>query len=231
MRAALIERCQLDSNDPRAGPGPLNAIIMAALHRFQVANPHAWPWDTIETTYTATATAEKISTPIYVTTKVKYLIINEPGNATRWPLERMTRAAQLANYPSDLERRMPRTFSILGDGYQTPGVGAADASMAIWLRPIPDRTYTLTAGVVRPMPEPPTDADPGSQFYMIDAWIDCVIEYAAMLIYRSHSDLAEAVLGSKSVFDAEVMRLRRGVRGTAGYSAGPHTVADGMGAL
>lgn len=219
LRSALVERCQLDTNDPRASAATLDMLINMALRCFQVANPLGWAWDFTETACATIAGDERLPLAFEEWSKIRYVVLRETISGVKYPLERLTRAEQLERYPNDSEQRTPVTFSILGSWEPLQYI--------VRFRPVPDAVYALTIGGRRGSAgfiaiTDPLDTDDD---YMLEHWSDVVLEYAAYLCYRSRGDLAEAV-AAKAAYDAEVMRLRRAGRRTVGAGVGQRPVND-----
>lgn len=228
MRAELRQRCQLDVNDPRATDAILNRIINFAMHRFQIANPNGWPWDFSEWTTTATIGVDtypfSIGAGVALPTKVRYVMLRDPAGAFEYPLDRVTRYDQLERYPNDSEGGGPRTFCLLGQSAAAGGT----VGMCMKLRPTPDKAYGLRIGGATPSADLVADTDPqvATNDFMISDWVDTMLMYAAFLVYRMRVDLAEAVLGSKAEFDADVIETRRTVRTKMGAGRGMNPLAD-----
>jgi hypothetical protein len=228
MRAALRERCQLDTNDPRATNAILNRLINAALHRFQVANPNGWPWDFAEATVALTIGTDTIPLPIGTgaghPTKIRYAVLQHPDGTWEYPLERTTRWDQLSRYPRDGEQGAPRTFALLGQSSSISGV----TGMQVRLRPAPDLAYNLVIGGAMPSDDFVNDTDPatGTNDYMIGDWVDTLLDYAAYLVFRARGDLAEAMLGAEAGFNEAVIEARRTARVILGPGRGVNPLAD-----
>lgn len=228
MRAALRERTQLDPNDPRATDAVLNVLINAAMHRFQIANPVGWPWDFSEWQVTCTVGVDTVQFSVGAgpaePTKIRYVILQHPNGIWEYPLDRKTRFDQLSMWPLDSEGGGPRTYSLLGQSALVSGT----VGMCMKLRPVPDQPYTLLIGGATPSPDLVADTDPqvSTNDYMISDWSDTVLSYAAYLVYRQRYDLAEALLGSKAAFDADVLETRRTSRLKIGVGRGTNPLAD-----
>lgn len=227
MRAALRERTQLAANDPRGTDAALNRQINFAMHRWQIANPHGWPWDFSESSTTLTIGVDTVTYSLGMgagaPTKIRYAVLRHPSGLWEYPLERMTRADQLERWPLDSEGGGPRAYSLMGTSGNVGGV----LGVVLKLRPKPDIAYSLLIGAQTPGADLAADTDPNPAVndYMIGDWIDPVLDYAAHLIYRSREDLAEAV-GSRASFDEAVLETRRTVRLVMGAGRGGNPLAD-----
>jgi hypothetical protein len=245
LRAAVREWCQCDVNDPRASDAILNTYINAAIHRFTVGNPQGWSWDKMYSTdnlLTLVAGVELVTLhnggelgglsgdDSWV--RIRSLELIHPSGAWRIPLERITRTEQLSRFPQDSDRRMPRTYSIMGYPYPTPNT--ADL-FAVRFRPVPDLAYKVRVYGTSPMPNLVNDGDPGgaSGFndWQLGQWADVVVTYASFLLLRARGDVGEAWLGAKSYFDEAVMALRKTNRIRVGAGIGNNPIADTHGEL
>lgn len=225
LRAALIERCQLDTNDPRANTASLNAIINEAISRFDMAEHRGWPWDYTDSNATGIPLLINAATPdpypwdpstFPFVAKVRHVLITDLAATWQFPLERMSRDEQLTNYPLDSQRGTPRTFALMG--LENPA--ADQPGVAMYLRPRPDQPYNLTIAGHAPIPTLAADGDPDVTVapfndWQIDDWSDIALEYAAHLVYRGADDLSEAI-SAKGAFDADVLGMRRVARRTTG---------------
>lgn len=224
LRTALIERCQLDTNDPMAVPPVLDRNINAAVCRFSIADPHGWPWDFQEVGNVLPAGASTVvfdgSNP--VPTKIRYVALQNTSVLWEYPLERVTRFDQLERYPNDSERGAPRTYSLVG----REATGGAPG-LVIAFRPVPDIDYQLVIGMQLPLDELVNDTDPDPEAdHEFDAWSSSVLAFAAYLTYRMRSDLPEAVTGALAEFDSGVLVQRRTARSTFGPGLGMRPLAD-----
>lgn len=233
LRTALIERCQLDTNDPRADVTTLNGFITAALLRFQMANPLGWPWDWIEnnglTLPAGTAVIQLRDTQqagLTSAIKIREVILRNSTDTWQWPVERVQRSEQLQRFPLLTERGTPRTVAIVPAFYDTAAPLSSGPQM--FFAPIPDVDYLVTARMLDPLGYLFTgDSDPvlTNRDPQFDLWADAALEYAACLVYRAHGDIADAI-AAKTSFDAEVLRLRRNSNRVRGPGYGENPVAD-----
>lgn len=225
LRAALIDRCQLDPASPRAAAAVMNPIINEAITRFGIAEPNGWPWDFAESDWmplTAASSDPFVWASGSFPPRVRYILLSNVDATWVYPLERISRDAQLNLYPRDSERRVPQTFAMMGFDLGTePGVAA-------FFRPLPDVDYRINIGGYQPMPALVADSDPDPEAdRQIDDWNDTMLEYAASLVYRSHNDLSEAVAAS-STFDADILSLRRWARRNVGPGITGHPMTAGL---
>lgn len=222
LRSALIERCQLDTTNPRTDTATLNSILNEAISRFEIADPHCWPWDWIDTGQLAidTSTPDPYSWQPgddLFPQKVRDAFISDATQTWQFPLERMARHEQLIRYGRDSEVGTPRTYALCGvdnPAGDLPGV-------AMFLRPRPDRAYKLRLTGFANMPTLVSDLDPNPAVNdrQIDDWSDIVLEYAAHIIYRGAVDLSEAV-SAMQAFDADVLSARKTAPRTWGAAFG-----------
>jgi hypothetical protein len=249
LRDAIREWCQLDVNDPRATDAILNDYINAAIHRFQVANPLGWSWDRKMPVANATAWflgagVETFFSPLgggideaggnapIAACRIRSIELLNDALTYKYPLERVSRDEQLRRFPRDSERRTPHTYSITG--YDNGG--DLTSFFAVRFRPIPDAIYHAVVWVLDPLGDLSGDNSPngagGLQDNQIAQWSDCIVAYAAFLVFRARGDLAESYLGAKQYFDQQVLALRKTNRIRVGAGVGNNPVADtGRGAL
>lgn len=227
LRAALIERCQLDPNDPDAAAALLNADINEAIQRFDMANPSAWPWDWQDGLWNPIGVGTpdpQVWGPTLFVSKIRDVFIGSPTptDAPTWQahLQRMTREEQLERWPTDNARGQPASYSIGGVD------GATEPNIALYLRPLADQPYQLRIVGFQPINDLAADDKPNPVIndYQIDDWAQLVLEYAAFLTYRRYDDLSEAV-AAKAVFDQGVLELRRQQRRTLGAGVPGRTIA------
>lgn len=229
LRAALISRCQLDAGDPRAQAAVLNPIIAEACIRFDMANPHTWPWDALESGFLPLNPGSGnpyIWTPSTFPSKVRYITISDAAATWQFPMQRMTREQQLGEYPDDSQTGTPRTYAL--GGYDL--FGAAEPTVAAFFRPMPDVAYRIN--IVGYMPVPTftadSDPDPALRDFQIDDWSDAALEYAAHIVYRGREDVSEAAAASNA-FDAAVVSMRRTARRIFGAGVTMRPVVDDFG--
>lgn len=225
LRAALIERCQLDSAPP--SDASLNADLNEAIARFDMAMPQGWPWDFLEGGAVGMAPLIPSSPDPYVwalsdvVSKIRYVLLASIDGLWKYPLERVTRLEQLERYPDDLLRGTPRTYALgAADGPDEP-------KMAVFFRPLPDVDYELLIGGIAPVPIITSDVAPAANpnDYQLEDWSTPVIEYAAALTYRANGNISEAVAAS-AAFDAMVLEQRRWARREYGAGVGSRAVAQ-----
>src|SRR5258708_37664762 len=90
LRSALIERCQLDTNDPRAVPAVLNALINEAVAHFDMANPHQWPWSYKDTGWqTLPAATTSVTYALGLLAKIDYILLGDTAGSWEYPLVRL----------------------------------------------------------------------------------------------------------------------------------------------
>jgi hypothetical protein len=82
LRTAVRERCQLDPNDPQQSDLILNTLIDEAITRVGFANPHGWPWDTVEVRSVLTAGVETLTGFIDPSVPTSYLSLT--GNPSSY---------------------------------------------------------------------------------------------------------------------------------------------------
>jgi len=225
LRAALRERCQLDTNDPRATNTNLNTIINEAVARFDIADPRGWPWDWLSTTVAVNGatTSPLLFTQSSIAHKIRYVLLGDANGLWQYPLERVGREEQLDRYPLDSQRGVPRTYALMGADVG----GQTEPYTALHIAPAPDRPYNLVIGGFRLIPTLVADADPATATndFQIGDWSPSALEYAAHLVYRAREDLSEAV-SALSAFDADVIGMRRFARRTYGAGVPGQPLAD-----
>lgn len=225
LRAALIERCQLDINDPRARPAVLNVFINDAVCRFDIANPNSWPWDWRDSGWLPLAAgtgSPYIWTPETYVSKVVRILISNTAGSWQMPLERISREEQLDRYPRDSDVRTPRTYALMG--FNLTGA-VTEPTVAAYIRPKPDVDYRIRIAGYRPIQPFTSDADPDPLLtdYQIDDWAQLVVEWAAHLVYRASEDLSEA-LAAQAAFTQGVLDMRRQSRRVYGAGVTSHMV-------
>lgn len=215
LRAALRERCRLDQSDPRATDTILDPIIREAVAKFDLANPHPWPWlwkDSGWQTLLAGTGSYLWSVSSYVE-KVDGIFLSNTDATWQWPLERRSRPEQLHDYPLDSEGGQPRSYALMAfDLYDEPSF-PVDLTIVAYLRPVPNTDYRIRITGWSPSAAFIDDTDPNVALddLQIDDWSQTVLEYAASLVFRAVEDLSDAI-AAQNVFNADVLGMRRNAR-------------------